>query len=154
MKKRLLNITCFFLSVSSLYALDALDIGATAELNANTRRGVAIGGGLLFALELDYRFTTGIKASFHTDMDTVKTLEGLALFRYYLPLPINGIFVQAEAGAIVFIEEGESYPAFLGSLNVGWRIFQKERWYFEPGLRLGYPHIWGISIGGGFRFEI
>jgi hypothetical protein len=153
MNRTLCCVAAFLLVASGLYALDAWDIGAAAELNANSREGVATGGGLLFGLEIDNRMTAGIKTSFFTNMDTVNTMEGQALFRYYLSLPVNGVFLQAEAGVSVFFEQDEQFPAFMGGITAGWRIFPGARWYLEPGLRLGYPFIWGVGLGGGVRFE-
>jgi hypothetical protein len=154
MNKQFWCVVGFFLVAGGLYALDAWNIGTGAELNANSREGVAAGGGLLFGLELNKRFTAGIKASFFSNMDTVNTMEGQALLRYYLFFPIDGFFVQADAGASVFFEQGESFPAFLGGLSGGWRFLPGKLWYFEPTLRLGYPFIWGIGIGGGVRLEM
>jgi hypothetical protein len=154
MNKRLLCVAGFILATGSLYALDAWNIGAAMELNANSRKGVATGGGVLFDLEIDKRFTAGIKTSFFSNMSTLNTLELQGLFRYYLPLPVTGAFVQAETGMSIFFEQGGGFPAFLGGITAGWRIFPGKNWYLEPALRFGYPFIWAIGFGGGMRFEI
>jgi hypothetical protein len=154
MKKKFLYVAGFILATGSLYALDAWNIGAAVELNANSRKGVATGGGFLFDLEIDERFSAGIKTSFFSDINTVNTLEWQGLFRYYLPLPVTGVFVQAETGMSIFFEQSEAFPAFLGGITAGWRIFPGKNWYLEPALRFGYPFIWSVGFGGGMRFEI
>ena len=135
-----------------LFALEDLIIGAGPELNGHTREGMALGGGLSAGVDLNRSFGLGLKSSFVHNLDTVGTFEPLVFFRYYLPLRINGPFVQAEAGGVFAFENGGTYPAFAAGLGAGWRfLFGKKsgvisNWHIEPSLRFGYPHVWGISV--------
>jgi len=68
--------------------------------------------------------------------------------------------VEAEAGAMFAFEEGETYPAFAGGISTGWRFMfgqkqeAKSRFYLEPAIRFGYPHIWGAGIMAGFSIPL
>ena len=73
-------------------------------------------------------------------------------FRYYFPIPIAGSpFVQAEAGAVLFFEHGDVFPALLGGISTGWRLNLAGNWYIEPQLRGGYPFLWGLGVTVGLR---
>jgi len=141
----------------SLFAQTTMFVGAGLEANANTREGAALGTSLASAVDLNLwkqMFSAGLKLGFSGNMDTISTLETAALFRYYLPLPINGFFVQAELGSAFFFENGESFPAFLGGLSVGWRYNLGKDWHIEPFARFGYPFIWGIGLQAGISFDL
>ena len=158
-KKPLMILFLLFLACS-LFALDGIFAGLSAEVNGQTRKGAAIGGGLLLGFELNHQYTAGLKSAFFHNLKTVSCVETQALFRYYFPwTPFslssdNRFFIQAEAGCIVFFEYGDVFPAFSGGLVLGWRFNLGERWFLEPALRGGYPHIWGVSVTAGLRFPI
>ena len=160
MIKKLLAILFLLFLTGSLFAQYDLFAGIGAELNGQTRRGAAIGGGLLLGFEFMDDFAAGLKTAYFNNLYTVSCVETEAFFRYYLPwVPFslnveNRLFAQAEAGVIVFFEYGNVFPAFSGGLAFGWRFNFGEKWFLEPALRIGYPHIWGLSVTGGLRFPI
>jgi len=160
---------CLLLAaVRGVYA-DGAFVGLGPEINGLTRSGTAVGGGLSIGFDFSMfnkkaEFSAGQRTSFFHNFDTVGTLEALGLFRYYLPWlhfpkEIDGPFVQAEAGCVLFFEYGLFFPAFSGGFSAGWRFLfpQKnndgQNWYVEPALRLGTPHIWGLNVTAGIRFK-
>jgi len=168
MSKILINENILFISLllfltCPLFALDWWPpeggfIGIGPEINAHTREGLAIGGGLTLGIDLNEYFTAGLRNSFFHNTDTVGAFEILGIFRYYLPwlhLPKSndGPFVQAEIGAVFFFEYGHAFPSFSGGLAAGWRFNLGELFYIEPALRGGYPHFWGLSVTAGIKFK-
>jgi len=145
---------CFLFTAGSLSALSGVFGGIGADVNANTREGAAFGGTLSGGVDLNDQFSLGLRISLSSNMDTVITLEPAAFFRYYLPLKIEGFFVQAELGAAFFFEDGKNYPAFLGGLAFGWRYNIGNKWYIEPSIRGGYPFVWGVGFLTGLHFDM
>jgi len=143
----------FFFIAGSLYALSGAFAGLGAEINANTRDGAAFGGGLSAGLDINQQFSFGVKAVISSNFDTITSLETAGLFRYYLPFKFNGLFAQAELGAVIFFEDGKNYPAFLGGLAFGWRYNLFKNWYIEPSVRCGYPFVWGAGFWAGIHFD-
>ena len=133
--------------------IDNVYISLGPEINSNTRSSVSSGGSITFGYDQN-QVAMGLKSSFSHDFNTVGDFNTNVLFRYYLPLKKQGPFVQAEAGTIIFFEDGINYPWFSGGLAAGWRITFKENWYLEPAARGGYPHIWGFSIAAGYKIPI
>ena len=161
--KKVSFICLLFFLACNLFALDFFPpvggfVGIGPEVNALTRNGIAVGGVLLTGLDLNSQFSVGQRTAFFHNLDTVSALELLVFFRYYLPwlhIPkeIDGPFVQAEIGGIILFEHKEAFPAFSGGLSAGWRFNFGNYWYVEPALRLGTPHIWGIGLTAGIRFN-
>jgi outer membrane protein OmpA-like peptidoglycan-associated protein len=161
--KKVVFLTLLLYISGSLYALDFYPpVGAFAgigpEVNALTRSGASVGGGILSGFDLNPLFSVGQKTAFFHNTDTISALELLGIFRFYLPwlhLPreTDGPFVQAEAGCIVFFEFDEVFPAFSGGLSAGWRFNFPHNWYLEPSLRFGYPHIWGVGVMAGIQIK-
>ena len=149
--KRFCIIFTFFMA-QSLCALSGAFFGIGAEVNANTREGAALAGGVSLGVELNRYFSLGLNTSFSSNLDTIHALEPSALFRYYPPLNQPSLFVQGELGTAVFFENGKVFPAFLGAIGAGWH-FKLDRWYIEPILRFGYPFIWGLGLSVGIRFD-
>jgi hypothetical protein len=156
--KKIFVMLCLSCTAGGLFAqttlFPSMFAGLGIETNANTRKGATLGGNLLCAVDLNRQFSAGLKMALSGDLHTVTTLEPAALFRYYLPLPINGFFTQAELGASIFFENGNSYSAFMGGLAAGWRYNIGKRWYIEPSVRGGYPFAWGIGFQAGLRFDL
>jgi hypothetical protein len=153
MKK--LCVLLLLLLAGNLYAQTGLFTGLGIEGNANTREGAALGGSLTFGLDITDIFAAGVKVTFSSNIDTVTALEPAAFFRYYfLPLPLGVLFLQAELGATLFFEAGETYPSFYGGLGVGWRFNVWKGLYLEPMFRGGYPFAWGIGLSLGYQFDL
>jgi hypothetical protein len=146
---------CVFLLAASGWCVFAeipeIFIGLGPETNADTRKGAALGGVITAGMGINKHFAAGLKAGFFCDFNTVNTLEAMGFFRYYLPLPIEGFFVQAELGAPIFFEHGNVFPSFLGSLAAGWRCNLGRMFFLEPSVRGGYPFAWGVGIMVGIR---
>jgi len=146
---RYLVLCLFLFTAVSLFAGDGFDnmfIGAGPEVNANTREGAAFGGSLSFGADFYKQFSAGLKIIFSHNIGNIFTVEPLAFFRYYLPLPIKGFFLQADIGAAVFIEESKAYPAVSAGAAAGWRFKITEMFCMEPYIRGGYPFIWGVGV--------
>ncbi|MDR0455897.1 MAG: hypothetical protein LBH20_04335 [Treponema sp.] len=152
--KKFHAMVCLLFVAGGLFAQTGMFAGLGVETNANTREGAALGGGLSFAVDLNRQFSLGLKAAISANLDTIMTLEPAALVRYYIPFKLSGFFAQAELGAAIFFEDGESYPAFLGGLALGWRFNAGKNWYLEPSVRGGYPFVWGIGLQAGLRFDL
>jgi len=146
-------IVIFFFIVGGLYALSGGFAGLGAEVNANSRDGAALGGGLFAGLDINRQFSFGIKAAVSNNFGAITSLETAGFFRYYLPFKFSGLFAQAELGAVIFFENGKSYPAVLGGAVFGWRYNFVKDWYIEPYVRFGYPFIWGAGFLAGFHFD-
>ena len=145
------------LCAGTLHALDELYVGLGLELNSNSQENpaVAAGGNLSAGLKLDELFDVGIKIGFSHDFNELGVLELQGLFRYQLPVSISGLFVQAEMGVAILFYESNSYPAFIGGIAAGWRIFPGgDKWYLEPTIRIGYPFIWSVGITFGIPISI
>jgi len=156
----LIILLCISGPLSALeYLPDSGFMGIGPGINGDARRGPSYGGLLLLGVNLNNRFSMGIKTSFFDNLDTVSAHETLLFFRYYfLPKNTEGPFAQLEGGGVLFFERGyhkylEAFPALSGGLSVGWRFNLGEHWYLEPAARTGYPHIWGFSITTGIRFK-
>ena len=139
------------------HALDTLFIGFGPEVNGHSRKGAALGLNLIFGMDFDTYFATGLKTSFSHDFDTVNVWNFQLFFRYYLPwlrsaVPVSGFFVQAETGGLLAFEDNEIFPTFSAGISAGWRYNLPRNWYIEPAVRFGYPHIWGLEITAGYRF--
>jgi len=152
MKQKILIFLVFLCVASNLSALEGLFTGAGFETGAFTRRGAAIGGGLMAGYEINPQFSAGLIMALLHDLDTITTLNIQGFFRYQLPLPIDGFFAQAETGIALFFESNETFPAFSIGLAGGWRFNFTQNWFAESLLRFGYPYMWGFGVMAGYRF--
>jgi hypothetical protein len=101
--------------------------------------------------DLGLSFAAGLKAGYSHNFSGVGPLEMAALGRwYFLSLETSRLFAQVEAGADLIFHEGDTVPAFLGGLALGWRI-PLGLWYVEPAVRGGYPYVWGAGLSFGRR---
>jgi len=157
----------FLFVTTAIFALDfgfdGVFAGIGTEINGYSRKGFSFGGDLMIGIDLNESFSAGLKTGFFDNFDTVSALETALFFRYYLPylhLPksIDRPFAQLEAGSVFLFERGskenpETSPSFIGGLSAGWRFNFGERWYAEPAVRVGYPHIWGFGVTAGIKFK-
>ena len=152
--KLLCTIAVIFLA-GNAFALDSVFVGIGPEVNAHTRNGAALGGSFLAGIDLNKHFATGVKFGYSNNLDTVSCIEPQAFFRYSPPLPLPGrIFLQAEAGSVIYFEFKEAYPAFSGGLALGWRFNFGGNWFAEPAFRGGYPYKWAFGAIAGYSFPI
>jgi hypothetical protein len=98
-------------------------------------------------LDLGRFFAAGLKTGYSHNFSGIGTLETTALGRwYFLSFEKSRLFAQVEAGADLIFYDGETFPALLGGLALGWRVALGS-WYLEPVVRGGYPFIWGAGLG-------
>ena len=147
------------ISNTPIHARDALFISFGPEVNAYSRNGAALGTNCVFGMELDSRFSTGIKTGFFHNLDTIGVWNFQLLLRYYPVLlhsllPVGDLFIQAESGGILAFEFGESYSTFSAGISAGWHKNLLRNWYVEPVVSLGFPYIWGLGITAGYRFPV
>jgi hypothetical protein len=141
-------ISVFF--AAGISAQDSIFAGIGAEVNANTREGIAAAGVFSFGMDLNHQFAAGLNLGYSNNLEKMSALEASAFFRYYLPLNIEGLFVQALAGYVIFFEDGETGSTFLGGLALGWRFKLGSNFYLEPTVRGGHPFMWGVGLTAGF----
>lgn len=154
MRKILLFAVLFlFVCLGGLAALDSVFTGLGVEVNNENTKGCALGGALIVGLDINKYFGAGLKVAFSHNFDAIGTLETAALFRYYLPIKINGLFLQTDLGAAFLFEYNVTYPVFLGELTAGWRFMITKIFYLEPVVRAGYPFMWGAGLTAGLRFS-
>jgi outer membrane protein OmpA-like peptidoglycan-associated protein len=115
----------------------------------------------------------GINYSFENETITnvlsdILTLEGQVYLRWnFLRLGGNvnrtyDIFAQGGLGLISAYRGDDNpfdnYTLTRGSIlldaAVGVTIPFTDRWHIEPSIRVGYPHIWGISLTSGYKFKL
>ena len=53
-----------------------------------------------------------------------------------------------------FNEVTETRGSLLGEAALGITIPLTSRWHLEPQIRGGYPHLWGVTIAGGYKFPL
>jgi len=130
-------------------------IGLGAEFNFNSRENFAGGAALGFDVDLPYSLATGANVAVSYNFDIIVVLEPTALFRWYFlgvkEQKHSGLFVQADAGAYLVLEEEELIPLFSGGLRVGLRVPLKS-FYIEPYGRFGSPYIFGVGLSAGVKF--
>jgi hypothetical protein len=117
----------------------------------NTIYFASAGAWLSAMMDLEPGFGAGLKAGYSSNFYGIGTLEIAALGRcYLLSFEQSRLFFQIELGTDLIFYEGNTYPAFLGGMALGLRI-PLGSWYLEPILRGGYPYIWNIGLGFGWR---
>jgi hypothetical protein len=126
-------------------------LGGGLEANMNTPSNAAGAFWISAARDLDRLFAAGLKTGYSYNFSGAGTLEMAALGRwYFLDFEKSRLFAQLELGVDLIFHEGNTIPAFLGGLAVGWRI-PLGSWYLEPVIRGGYPYIGGAGLGFGRR---
>ncbi|MDR0638534.1 MAG: hypothetical protein LBG27_06495 [Spirochaetaceae bacterium] len=173
-------VSLFFITVAVLgtvkragipvYAQDVVGLSLSLGAEGNGYSPTSIGIGA--RLSGDYRFGEMLSigtSSLICGDGVLTTLEFSGNVRYYFLrneeslikhynwASIFHLFLQAEAGAAVFIDENNSLqPHFMASLVAGSRIALSRfgSFYIEPYVRVGYPHMFGIGLLGVYRFPI
>jgi hypothetical protein len=148
----LLLVPLFFLTPQFSLAQDKpLALGLGVEGNMNTVSSAAAAFGFSATLDLGRFFAGGLRTGYSYNFSNTGTLEMAALGRwYFLTYDNSRLFAQVELGTDLIFFDGETIPAFLGGLALGWRL-PLGSWYMEPVLRGGYPYIWGLGLGFGRR---
>jgi hypothetical protein len=94
----------------------------------------------------------GLRATLHTDFNTVTNTEAALNFRAYI-LAWNGAwFAQWGFGFASYLEEDRERVTYILDLSVGYRLYIG-RFYIEPFVRTGYPFVVGAGINAGRQFN-
>jgi hypothetical protein len=125
------------------------------QWNMNSRHNFAGGAVIGFDVDLPYYMATGATFTASHNFGNVVVLEPAALFRWYAigmkEEKPSGLFVQADVGAYIILEDGEVTPLFSGGLRLGYRqLF--DSFYIEPYGRGGYPYMFGVGLAAGVKF--
>ena len=134
-------------------------LGLIVEANKNSVSLVSPAGGVSFDYSVTRRFSLGVKTIVSFDAfekhNTFFGIEPLGFLRCYVVSPSGepsaGLFLEAQGGAELLLVNSDLKTVFNAGLALGFRI-PVENFYFEPILRGGYPYMFGVGIGAGFRF--
>jgi hypothetical protein len=109
----------------------------------------------------------GISYSTEEDSRDIFTLEGQVYLRWNMlrlgrPEKTTNIFIQAGLGLIAayrgtdtpFNDVTMTRGSALADAAAGITIPLSSRWYIEPSIRGGYPHIAGFSLTVGYKFPL
>jgi hypothetical protein len=118
----------------------------------NSRENFAGGAVLGFDVSLSRALALGFTVTYSSNFSGISVIEPAALFRWYLLGGPAGLFVQADAGAYLVLEDGGLIPLFMGGLRGGFRIPAGPSFYVEPYGRIGYPFAFGVGAMAGVRF--
>jgi hypothetical protein len=118
----------------------------------NSRENFAGGAVLGFDFNLSRAIAVGLTVTYSNNFSGISVIEPAALFRWYIFGNSAGLFVQADVGAYLVLEERELTPLFLGGLRGGFRFPLGELFYVEPYGRVGYPFAFGVGAMAGVRF--
>jgi len=118
----------------------------------NSRYNFAGGAVLGFDINLPHSLALGLTVTYSNNFSGISVIEPAALFRWYILGSSAGLFLQADAGAYLVLEDGELIPLFMGGLRGGFRLLLGESFFIEPYGRVGYPFVFGIGVIAGIRF--
>jgi len=166
MKKIFLFTAMLFILSFVLFAEDGgqtgtkAAIGISPEWNLNSRDSLAAGAVLAVDFNVSSSFALGANATVSSDFSDITVIEPAAMFRWYLLSKEhagsfaagNGLFLQADVGAYLVLENDEVTPLFLGGLRTGVRLPFGNTFFIEPYGRIGYPFIFGFGFLTGIRF--
>ena len=123
-----------------------VSIGVGPEWNMNSRENFAMGGVFGFTVDLPNSFAVGLTAAYSNNFSGIQVIEPSALFRwYFLSENHTGLFVQADVGAYLVLEDGELKPMFSAGLHGGIRLPLGDKFFVEPFGRVGYPFAFGVG---------
>ena len=130
-----------------------MTVGLWPEWNMNSRKGFAAGAGLGFDYNLSRFFAAGLSVTASHNFTAFTAIEPAAMFRWYFSGKNHtGFFAQADAGAYLYMENGQIIPVFMGGLHTGFRLPLGRSFYIEPYGRGGYPFAFGVGVAAGMRF--
>jgi hypothetical protein len=149
----------FFLLAAGVFAQGAdggakkAALGIGAEWNMNSRENFAGGAALSFDYNLPHSLALGITVTASSNFYAITVIEPSALFRwYFLNSGHSGLFVQADLGCFMLLEESDFTLLFDGGLRCGFRFPLGTAFYLEPYGRIGYPFAFGVGALFGIRF--
>jgi len=155
----------FLLSPSPLSAQEKTNdeiypyaLGGGAEVNLNTREGIAMGYGAAVDRYISYAggkgiLLAGVKASMQTDFGGISGTEAGAYLRLNLLEAGPGFFFsQLGWGYSTYREDAITANAMLMDFTLGYRGFFLNGFYFEPYFRTGFPFRMGFGLMAGHWF--
>ena len=146
-------LLCSLLIVGPVLAFEGISAGMGLDASGNSAKIAAAGGSLILGFEMNPQIALGLKSTFSYDFNSLTTLEQAGFFRWYPAFKTRGFFLQGELGSSIFYDNTINRLSFMGGLALGWR-FHIKKWFLEPGLRAGYPYIWGAGFTAGMIFPI
>jgi len=155
MKRTILLIALVFASCVNLYTQEQGEkaaIGIGAEWNMNSRENFAGGAVLVFDYALPHSLAVGFNATASNNFSGITVIEPAALLRWYFLGGNGGLFIQADCGAYMVLENEDLKTMFLGGLRSGFRFLLKSKFFIEPYGRIGYPFAFGIGTLAGIKF--
>ena len=149
----LLLCMAVFAFADEVQSSSKMAIGIGPEWNMNSRDNFAAGAVLALDFNLGSSFAVGINATASSNFDGIFVIEPAAMFRwYFIGSGHSGLFAQADIGASLILEDGDTTPMFLGGLRAGLRLPLGDKFFIEPFGRVGYPFAFGIGGLVGIRF--
>jgi hypothetical protein len=148
----------FFLLAAGVFAQSAdggakkAALGIGAEWDMNSRENFAGGAALCFDYNLPHSLALGITVTASSNFYGITVIEPSALFRWYFLGGYSGLFIQADLGCFMILEESDFTPLFDGGLRCGYRLPLGKSGYLEPYGRIGYPFAFGVGALVGIRF--
>jgi len=134
-----------------------LSLGGGMEWNMNSREMFAGAFSFIAGFNLPVpskNMSIGTTAVYSNNFFGFSVVEIAGIFRwYFVGQGYSGFFVQADLGAYLFMEEGNTTPLFAGGLRGGYR-FLLGKFYLEPYGRLGYPFAFGVGMVGGVSLQL
>jgi hypothetical protein len=154
MKKTLLFVMAIFILGVNVAAQEpAMAVGLGLEWNMNSREKFAGGAVIGFDYSFLRSFAAGLTVTASSNFSGITVIEPGVQFRwYFLGKGHSGLFVQADVGAYLILEDGKLSPMFDGGLRAGIRLPFGKRFYVEPYGRGGYPFVFSIGAMAGIRF--
>ena len=173
--KRLLFSFIFLTLINGLYAQTVYDFptGDFWSLDAGIGMSNILVNGTSYQLLIDPKLwlspplMVGSKLGMNISTDQILTFEGQVYLRWNFwrfgkqENPFN-VFVQGGLGLLAAYR-GDSNPfdnvtrtrgSLLIDATAGVTIPITDRWHFEPQIRGGYPHIFGIAVTAGYKFRL
>ena len=152
MKRLYLFLLCFILAASLSAQDKKTALGLGAEFNMNSREKFAAGAALSFDYALPLSLAAGLNITASNNFKGFTVIEPAAAFRwYFLNRQHTGLFLQAEGGLFLSIDEEGASPMPLGGLRAGVRLPAGMNFYIEPFGRVGYPFVFGVGLAAGIR---
>jgi len=151
----LITVEGYASNTSGFYGRQRFAMGAGMEVNMNSKEDVAMAYGAKAGMDFSIipALSVGLNAGF--SFSEMNVIEPAAMLRWYFMHKYAPIFIQADAGVWMGIEQGKDMDIkFLGGASAGVRIPMARNFYVEPYARVGYPFMFGGGVMAGLRLPI
>ena len=159
MKRRYLFLIAILILSGAVFVVaqeNKAAVGLGLEWNMNSRED--FGGGAVIGFDYNLPVSVaplalGLIVTTSYNFNDIVIVEPAALFRwYFLNRGHRGFFAQADLGAHILMQDGDTELRFLGGVRGGYRFPVGKTLYIEPYGRLGYPFAFSIGAMAGLRF--